>query len=272
MPWVLGLALVALVALVAKGASSRAAAVALDPSSRARDDASEPEDPAPLSPGAQQAIRAMHPIVLQAIAKVVGRPASAFEGQYVHGVTWNETSDGTGWIGTQAAARDAHNWGAVQCDSSNEGPDTCVPGLTDHTSGGTEFHVGFRRYASDLDGAADAAKHVLVLRPRTASALASDHPTALRASFAMRRERYYGGICPTATKTIGVQAATDSFAHPDKDEATRACAREAIIAHARAVQKVARYVASLDGSPALPMGTYEDAERWYHALDGKAAA
>lgn len=222
-----------------------------------------PTKPVSVSPGEAALHRAMRPVILAAFKQAVGRDPTPAELQYVSAVAWLETNYGTGW---PANLREAHNWGAVQCDTKREGPDTCVP-HQDHDSGGTAFAVGFRRYASDQDGAADEIRHVIKVRPRTAAALAEKNPSAYRASYAMRREHYYGGICSTAMKNGVSQAdAALSFSKPDQNAGTQACAEDTVGQHARIVIRNAQAIAQTLGEPlALRLGSYADADSWWRS-------
>lgn len=205
--------------------------------------------------------RAARPIIEEAGRLEMGRALTPAELQYIGGVAHRETSYGRGWHGAMATA---NNWGAVQCDPSKMPESTCVPGQKDHGSGNVEFTTGFRRYATPVDGARHTVAHVLKYRPRTAAALAETSPKVHRASFAMRRERYYGGFCPKASAAHGVQAAEASFAHPDRDTGTQACEREAETSHADAIFASARAIAQALGEPlALGLGTYDDARAWW---------
>lgn len=217
--------------------------------------------PVSVSPQEAALHKAMRPIILDAF-RLAGQTATPAAIQYMSAVAWLETRDGTGWPPNMAQA---HNWGAVQCDTKKEGPETCIP-HKDHTSGGDEFSVGFRRYPSDVEGAADVVKHIFKHRPRTAAALAEANPSIYRASYAMRREKYYGGICTTPMKDgrTTKQEANDSFAHPDATPGTRACAEDNVGQHARIVLRNAKAVAQTLGEPlALRLGTYADADSWW---------
>lgn len=196
--------------------------------------------------------------------------------QYVQAVTHLETVYGLGWKGAMVGSR---NWGAVQCAKSSDAD--CIA-YQDSNPDGSKYTVSFRRYPTDVDGAADAVRHVVELRPRVASELRRSGPSVMRTSYAMRRERYFGGFCPQATAKYGAAVARASFADPDRDEGTRACAREAIEAHAKAIYARAQEIAQANNEPlTLELGSYEDADRWWHnggdsrlvgALAGVAAA
>lgn len=249
--------------LLAREAVRRAGGGSLGPST----DSSASDAPLKLvsvSPGEAALHKAMRPVILAAFKQAVGREPTLAELQYVSAVAWLETRYGTGWPANMAQA---HNWGAVQCYTEKESPDTCIP-HQDHDSGGTAFKVGFKRYASDQDGAADVVKHIIKHRPRTAAALSESKPSAYRASYAMRREKYYGGICTTAMKTKGVsqQQAAKSFQAPDESEATKACAEDTIGQHANIVMRNAQAVSQTLGEPlALRLGSYADADSWWRS-------
>jgi hypothetical protein len=131
---------------------------------------------------------------------------------------------------------------------------------------GTKYAVSFRAYASPEEGAADLARHTFGLRPGVVRGLSGGGASAFRASLAMRRERYYGGFCPQATKTYGAQTARASFGSPDRDAGTAACEREAVDAHARRADGIVAEVAQSVGDvQRLPLGTFEDAIAWWKA-------
>lgn len=179
--------------------------------------------------------------------------------QYAQGVALLESTYGLGWKGAMVGS---HNWGAVQC--TNQSAADCIA-YQDSYPDGTTYKVSFRRYADDIAGADDVLHHVLDVRPKVAAALAEPRPSVMRASYAMRREHYYGGFCPVATKSGGSEAAQASFATPDRDAATKACAREAIEAHAKVMwNHVQEIAAALGEKPALELGSYADADAWWH--------
>jgi len=143
----------------------------------------------------------------------------------------------------------------------------------DSFADGTRYKVSFRSYDSDTDGAADVMRHVFELRPRTAGALASQGASVFRASYAMRRERYYEGFCPAATKAFGGAAVRRSLGAPDSSPATIACAKEAITAHAKRIASIIGDIAGACGdATALGLGTFEDAETWYRTAYSEEAS
>lgn len=219
-----------------------------------------PGDLPSTSPQNVELHRNARPIVQAALERVLGRSPTPYELQYGHGVAWLESNYGRGWKGPMVGS---NNWGAVQCPKGSTGGD-CIP-YQDSFADGTRYDVSFRRYATPEDGAADALRHVFAKRPRTAAAIAGKGATVYRASFAMRRERYYEGFCPNATKRYGRPAVRASLSKPDSSDATLACQKEAVENHAKRLSSIVRDVAAAAGDTyALPLGTYEDAERWYH--------
>lgn len=202
------------------------------------------------------------PIIEQAFQVALKRAGSLDEVQYVQAVASLETSYGRGWNETRCPGGNAaNNWGAVQ--SKGDGF-PCEDSYPD----GTKYKQNFKVYASPVEGGADVVRHVLVHRPKTASALNERGATIYRASYAMRREVYYGGFCPKAVARYGSGIAKPSVATPDRDEGTQACAREAIELHAKTVNTKIREIASVLGEPAMPLGTFEDADSWYRKQYG----
>lgn len=200
------------------------------------------------------------PIIEQAFKEVMGRPATPYEAQYAQAVGFAESSYGKGW---QDPMKACFNWGAVQCPANNQTGPGCVPYGDSHSSG-EKYAVSFRCYGSDLEGAKDLIKHVFKHRPATATIIAAKDGTTFRASYAMRREAYYGGFCPKATAAYGAAAAKASFGHPDRDAGTRACMAEAVGLHAKRVHGLMREIAFATGDKyVFPLGTFDDADKWY---------
>jgi|GEM_PF-3680596 len=203
----------------------------------------------------------------QAFRNVVGRDPSVSELQYLQAVAWLETNYGRGWKGAMVGS---NNWGAVQCGAVG-GSAGCIQ-YEDSYPDGTKYKVSFRSYPSALAGAEDVVRHVIKLRPRTGDALSSQSPTAFRASYAMRREKYYGGFCPAATKQFGAEPARASFAKPDRDDGTRTCMQEAVNAHADLTFSLAKSIAAANGDPVvLPRGSFDDADRWWFGKDAPSS-
>lgn len=204
------------------------------------------------------------PTVEQAVAAVLKRKPTLAELQYVQAFTHGESTYGASWPGT-------NNWGAVQSTARPTGT-VCPPGTFYHLDSfpdGSKYDACFLLYPTPLAGATDAARHALILRPRVAEALRARVPSVMRTSLAMRRERYYGGFCPAATKAFGAQTAKDSFPLPDRDAGTKACEREAVEGHAGGVWKrIQAIAAELGEKPALGLGTFDDAYSWWHGGGG----
>jgi hypothetical protein len=210
--------------------------------------------------------RAARPIVAAALKGLLGREPTLAELQYGQAIAWLETNYGRGWKGAMVGS---NNWGAVQCAKGSTQP--CIS-YEDSYADGTKYTVSFRSYASAEEGAADMLRHVFKLRPITAGVLHSGDGTTVRASYAMRRERYYEGFCPKATKQYGAAAVRPSLATPDKSDATKACAREAIESHGGRADDIISQIAGSLGEPmAMPAGTYDDADAWYRGRAGTVA-
>jgi hypothetical protein len=202
------------------------------------------------------------PIIEAATAATLGRKARAATRQYVQAIGWLESNYGQGWKGAMVGS---NNWGAVQCAA---GASPCIA-YQDSFPDGTTYKVSFRSYATPLEGATDLARHVVGIRPRVRQALEERSPSVFRASYAMRREHYYGGFCPVASKQYGGAIAKASFGTPDHSDGTRACAEEAITAHAKRVWADVQKIAAESGeAPALELGSYDDADRWWHGGGG----
>ncbi|EYF07055.1 hypothetical protein [Chondromyces apiculatus] len=143
----------------------------------------------------------------------------------------------------------------------------------DSRADGSKYSVSFRAYDTPLDGATDLARHVFGLRPSVADALSSPQATCFRASFAMRREKYYEGFCPAATKAHGATNVRKSLGNPDADAATKACEQEAVTAHAkRAYQLVSEAAFAAGDARRIPLGTFEDAKTWWTKRRAAAGA
>lgn len=219
---------------------------------------SDPNDPS-LQPvpgtNPQRHIQARG-ILTEAFQNVLGRPPTLAEIQYAHAVAEEETSYGGGWKGAMIGS---NNWGAVQCPANAQGGPDCIP-YQDSQSSGQTYSIAFRRYATPVQGAEDVIRHIFKLRPITAASLAAGEPTYFT-SYDMRREKYYGGFCPLATKAYGSEPANASFAHPDRDAGTKACEEEAVGLHAHRSHAIIQNVAAALGERvAVPLGNFADAD------------
>lgn len=249
------------VALIAVGLGVVAGLVL--PRSREADD-DEPDGPTePLGPAPADAARHVEGrrVLEQGFQLALGRQGTLAELQYVQSVGgFAESSYGRGWKGAMA---NCFNWGAVQCNANNRNqPGGCAPYEDSHSSG-EKYSQEFRCYTSNAEGAADLVRKVIKDRPRTAAALAA-HRSIFDASFAMRRERYYGGFCPKATTAHGKETANASFGKPDRDGGTLACQQEAVTGHAERIHHGMRVIAaSLAERLAMPLGDYDSARERY---------
>lgn len=231
----------------------------LSPSSTAVD----PNDPSlqPVPGSSPQAHVAARGVLTQAFQNVMGRAPTLAEIQYAHAVAWLETNYGNGWKGAMIGS---NNWGAVQCSASNQGGANCIP-YQDSQSSGQTYAISFMKYPDPVSGAEDVIRHIFKLRPITAESLANNEPT-FDTSYDMRREKYYGGFCPNATKQYGSEPANASFAHPDRDAGTEACEAEAVAAHAGRAHSIIQNVASaLNEAVSVPLGNFDDANKKYLA-------
>ena len=210
------------------------------------------------------------------------RKLNTIEIQAIQGVAALESSYGKAKIMNVEGTQKLNNWGGVQCPKGSSGPN-CVL-LHDKYPNGKTFSVSFRSYPTPADGCADTIRHILFFRPRTAALLAagpasSNNPesedegaTFFRFSYIMRRDRYYGGFCKNAFKEYGdAVGGIKSLEHPDSNDACKACAKEAVEGHVQAMrQNLDQALASnaLNEPYAMPLGTYEDADAWYHKKYG----
>ena len=228
--------------------------------------------------------KAARQTLIDAFKELYGREPTLAELQYAHAVGWLETSYGQSWKG---AMQGSNNWGAVHCPTNQQSKNTSLasqftnlvttgsatPGCIqyqDSYSDGTKFDVAFKSYPTPKDGAKDLLKHIFTYRG-TGGALAGGD--IFRASYLMRRQTYYGGHCPNATKQFGSADAKSSLGSPDKNAGTQACAQEAITAHATLVQSIANDVAAANGDPSvIGLGSYEAADAWYREKKGLPAS
>lgn len=195
--------------------------------------------------------------IVDALTKLLKRKPYLFEVQYGQAVLWLETNYGQ-W--QTPNMQGSFNEGAVHC--KGEGP-YCIL-HQDTLPDGTTFTVYFKKYNSKEEGIEDALRNVFTLRKRTAKALSSPNATIMRASKAMRHETYYGGHCPEATKEYGSHDANASLKTPDLNDGTKACTKEAVIEHARIIDRAVKEIAGACGDPyTIPLGTYDDAVLWY---------
>jgi hypothetical protein len=205
-------------------------------------------------------------VMLEAFRELYGREPTLAELQYAQAVGWAETSYGQSWKREMIGS---NNWGAVHCPLNGQTGPGCIS-YTDHHPDGTPFTVSFKSYETPKDGAKDLLRHIFTHRS-TGQAL-QDGDT-YRASYLMRRQSYYGGFCPQATKEFGAYAAKTSLKSPDASEGTQACAKEAIGLHAGRIHQIIQDIAVANGDPSvLGLGNYESADAWYRETRGLDSA
>jgi hypothetical protein len=205
--------------------------------------------------------KSVRQLLIEAFTEEMGRPPTEAELQYAHGVGWAETSYGRGWGSATAnqAMVNSNNWGAVHCNKYSKG--ACIEFKDKHPDG-TPYDQAFRAYPTPKDGAKDMIAKVF--KNGGAGAGLTSGGSVFRASYNMRRNFYYGGFCPNATKEYGKQVARASFKDPDRDEGTKACAKEAATEHAKRLFQIMNDVALANGDSSVPaLGTYEDADAWW---------
>lgn len=205
--------------------------------------------------------RAVRQYLIEAFTEEMGRAPTLAELQYAHGVGWAETSYGKGW-GSQTANQamvNSNNWGAVHCNKYTKGD--CIE-FTDRHPDGTPYQQAFRAYPTPKAGMRDMIAKIF--KNSGAGAGLTDGGSVFRASYNMRRNYYYGGFCPKATKEYGKAVAKASFKDPDRDAGTKACAEEAVTEHAKRLHQIMNDVAVANGDPTVPpLGTYEEADGWW---------
>lgn len=175
---------------------------------------------------------------------VHGRAPSEGELLYSLLVAKHETSFGRGWKG---AMEGSNNWGAVQCGQAAIAQGAACISWQDTHPDGRKYDVGFRKYASPVEGAADVVRNLTKQRPSVWEVMRTKGPLADFAR-AMRVERYYGGFCPNATKAGG----KFSYGKP-KSPAEEACHEEAIATYVKANQKSLVEIAGAIGIAAPPV-------------------
>lgn len=205
-------------------------------------------------------------VMLEAFRELYGREPTLAELQYAQAVGWAETSYGQAW---KREMMGSNNWGAVHCPLNGQTGPGCIS-YTDHHPDGTPFTVSFKSYETPKDGAKDLLKHIFTHRSTGQALQGGD---TYRASYLMRRQSYYGGFCPQATKEFGAGPAKSSLKSPDASEGTQACAKEAIGLHAGRIHQIIQDMAVANGDPSvLGLGNYEAADAWYRETRGLDAS
>ena len=175
-----------------------------------------------------QEIRNAAEVMREGWKLAAGREPTEGELLYSLLVAKHETSFGRGWKGEMASS---NNWGAVQCGQAAIAQGAACIAWEDTHPDGRKYQVGFRRYASPVEGAADVVRNLTKQRPSVWEVMKAKGPLADFAR-AMRVERYYGGFCPNATKAGG----KFSYGKP-KSPSEEACHEEAIATYVKANQK-----------------------------------
>lgn len=158
-----------------------------------------------------------------------GRDPEPRELLFALAVAAAETSYGQGWVGKQAACKGSNNWGARQLTKKEQ--EAGVPGCdaTDSHPDGETYPQQFKVYPSPEAGAREVVRLLTKERARTWAVMRDPEKSVLDFSDMLRRDRYYGGRCPEATRAHG--AAVKKYGDPT-DAATEACHAEAVRYHA----------------------------------------
>ena len=140
-----------------------------------------------------------------------------------------ETSYGQGWVGSQSACKGSNNWGARQLTKGEieKGSPGCWG--TDSHPNNERYPQQFKVYPSPVEGARDVVRLLTRQRSRTWAVIRDEKASIYDFSEMLRRDRYYGGLCPEATKQFGEKV--KRYGDPT-DDATTACHLEAAKHHA----------------------------------------
>lgn len=192
------------------------------------------------------------PILARAYRAVFpGREASRAELQFLAAWAWVESR-----YGRAGGLKGSHNWGSVLCGPADPA-EHCFP-FVDHFSDGSVTHVRARKYADDDDGAADLVRQCMVVRPRSGVAI-REGLMLYRPAVALRRERYYGGLCPVTSSRMRAQGKSSDEIRRSPD-----CAREATTGRALAVWAAVKEIAAALFEPvAWQLGSYDDGVAWW---------
>lgn len=135
--------------------------------------------------------------ILRAWPPELGRPTLAAR-QAAQAISRHETVYATTWTGPLASS---HNWGAVQCAAPKTARcgNDCAGG-GDRRPDGSTYRACFRVYPSDIDGARDFLRVLLVRRPSVARVIGSGRADVI--ARAMHATRYYEGIGHTVEERV----------------------------------------------------------------------
>jgi len=167
-----------------------------------------------------------------------------------------ETNYGRGW---KAPCSGSNNWGARQITSGEKAKGVPSCEYTDSHPDGTRYQIGFKVYASPVDGARDVVRLLTKQRSETWAVMRDPRGSIYAFSDRMRREKYYGGFCPKAVKAYpGAKVAV--YGPPEgKGAAVVACHEEAVAHHAESfVGRRIIEIASALGLEPPPMGSAAD--------------
>ena len=167
-----------------------------------------------------------------------------------------ETNYGRGW---KAPCAGSNNWGARQITASEKAKGVPSCEYTDSHPDGTRYPIGFKVYASPVDGARDVVRLLTTQRPETWAVMRNPRGTIYAFSDRMRREKYYGGFCPTAVKAHPGAKVAVYGAPEGKGAAVVACHEEAVAHHAESFvgRRIVEIAAALGLEPP-PMGDASD--------------
>lgn len=167
-----------------------------------------------------------------------------------------ETNYGRGW---KAPCAGSNNWGARQITPSEKAKGVPSCEYTDSHPDGTRYAIGFKVYASPVDGARDVVRLLTKQRPETWAVMRDPRGSIYAFSDRMRREKYYGGFCPRAVKAHPGAKVAIYGAPEGKGAAVVACHEEAVAHHAESfVGRRIVEIASALGLEPPPMGSAAD--------------
>lgn len=175
-------------------------------------------------------------IIKKSFEELYGRPPTNSETQAIYGVGMLETGCGEGWKAGEGQG--SHNWGAVQCCKPGSDGE-CPAGSFMHTdhhrkSDGTmvAYQICFKSYPDDFEGAKDMI-HLIFRQPGSETFQAASNGDTLGISWGMFKNHYFEGF--------------------GKDD------NEAVLNHAKSIQKYAERYATAVGEPlALHLNTTQE--------------
>lgn len=147
-------------------------------------------------------------VIVEAHYRQFGRGPTLLEAQFAQAVARGESHYGRGW---KDAGVGSHNWGAVQAGRPPCNPDTAFPYGDTHEDG-EPYAACFRRYPSDVDGAA----HFQAILWRANTRAEANAGNIDGFSKAMRANRYYELRQDLHTKALtrNLQVITQALGEP----------------------------------------------------------